>query len=229
VVERTGKIKRTSLDSADVGVEVILDLSDRLGELGAERGLVSAEWHPQYPTEPYLYVAYSYFDGTTYFNRLSRFTAADQGPNAIIDPSSEQVLIDMLDRHNWHNGGGLKFGPDGFLYYGVGDEGSNNDGHQNSQKINRNLFSGVLRLDVDRKGNGISHPIQIQPADGQTAGYYVPSDNPFVGVAGALEEFFAIGMRNPYRFSFDSDGRLWSIDVGQDRYEEINIIESGGN
>jgi glucose/arabinose dehydrogenase/mono/diheme cytochrome c family protein len=229
IVERPGVIKRIPLIEKNGETTILLDLSERLGELGAERALVAAEWHPKFPESPYIYIAYSHLAGTTYTNRLSRFTVSTDNQVQSISKDSEMIYIDSVDRHNWHNGGGLKFGPDGFLYYGVGDEGNNNDFHQNSQKITHNLFSGILRLDVDNQGPSISHPIVNRPKNGVTQGYHIPNSNPFVGVDGALEEFYAIGMRNPYRFSFDPQGNLWAIDVGQDRFEEINVVQAGGN
>jgi uncharacterized repeat protein (TIGR03806 family) len=141
------------------------------------------------------------------------------------------VLIEQLDEDLWHNGGALAFGPDGFLYVGVGDEGGNTpDEFANGQRIDRDLFCGVLRIDVDCQGGEVSHPPPRQPDSGRTAHYYIPNDNPFVGVPGALEEFWATGLRNPHRMAFDlQTGWLWAGDVGQQRREEINLIGRGTN
>lgn len=142
-----------------------------------------------------------------------------------------QVLIQQLDEDIWHNGGALAFGADGFLYVGVGDEGgSTPDQFANAQRIDRDLFCGVLRIDVDCRGGDVSHPPPRQPESGRTAHYYIPNDNPFVGVPGALEEFWATGLRNPHRMAFDPQtGWLWVGDVGQQRREEINLVGRGTN
>ena len=126
----------------------------------------------------------------------------------------------------YHNGGGVEFGPDGFLYLSVG-EASINDCHQ---RIDCSLVGGVLRLDVDEIGGDISHPPPRQPKDGKSANYYIPNDNPYVGQTDALEEFWAHGLRNPFRISFDSQtGDLWAGEVGSTVWEEVNQIVKGGN
>ena len=164
--------------------------------------------------------------GKITFNRLSRFTIPIGA--TVADPASESVLIDQLDHHLWHNGGGMFFDPDdGFLYLSLGDEGI---GRDNSQRIDRDLFGGVIRIDVDCRGNGVSHPIPKQAASGKTAGYFIPDDNPWVGVPGALEEFWCLGLRSPHRMTLDPPtGRIWLGDVGDNSREEVDIIEKGAN
>src|SRR5262249_32857696 len=118
-----------------------------------------------------------------YRDRLSRFTLDASG---VAIPGSELVFVDQFGNSVWHNGGGLFFHPEnGFLYWTDGDDADS----ANSQIINRNLFSGVFRIDVDRRGGRISHPIPRQPDNGATGNYYIPNDNPFVGQPGVLEEF----------------------------------------
>ncbi|MDB6124647.1 MAG: Immunoglobulin I-set domain protein [Pedosphaera sp.] len=218
-------------------------------------GLVGLAFHPEFgqPTSTnrgYFYVYYQYTPSPINpspnrpsptiptFNRLSRFTVPDG--SLIADPNSEQVLINQFDRNIWHNGCGLFFGTDGFLYLSNGDEGGGDDQYANSQKINKGLFSGVLRIDVN-KDPAKSHPIRRQPLSGSappagwpatySANYYIPNDNPFVNTNGSvLEEFFAIGFRNPYRVTFDAPtGRIWAGDVGDSAREEVDMVIKGGN
>jgi glucose/arabinose dehydrogenase len=165
------------------------------------------------------------------------------------DPASELVLIQQYDQASNHNGGDLHFGPDGYLYISVGDEGAANDAFLNSQRITRDFFSGILRIDVDRKAGSLApnpHPSVL--TDAGVARYTVPVDNPFVATSlggdwnGTLRgarvlplarvrtEFWAIGLRNPWRFSFDSaTGELWVGDVGQGVYEEVAVVTRGAN
>jgi uncharacterized repeat protein (TIGR03806 family) len=234
-------------DEPDIAARnVILDLSAQT-QAGGDSGLLGLVFHPEYGQEgsvnrDYLYVFYRYTpdpaEPERAYCRLSRFTWRS-GPGAI-DPATEFVLINQYDRHNWHNGGGLFFGDDGFLYLSVGDEGGSNDAYDVAQKRNGGLFSGVLRIDVDRDP-ARSHPIRRQPVDASppppgwpasyTQGYFIPDDNPWLSPAGEeLEEYFAIGIRSPYRMTFDSPtARIWLGDVGQSLEEEVNLIERGGN
>lgn len=205
-------------------------------------GLTGLAFHPDFarpgaPGRGQFYVFYNYTrspypgpdrppTGKITFNRLSRFTIPAGA--AAADPASEKVLIDQLDHHLWHNGGGMFFHPDdGFLYLSLGDEGI---GRDNSQRIDRDLFGGVIRIDVDCRGGGISHPIVKRPASGTTAGYFIPDDNPWVGVPGALEEFWCLGLRSPHRMTLDPPtGRIWLGDVGDNSREEVDLIEKGAN
>ena len=172
------------------------------------------------------------------FNRLSRFTLTD-GSSAL-NPASELVLINQYDEHDWHNGGGMFFGADGFLYLTVGDEGGADDVYQNSQRINGGLFGGVLRIDVDRNP-ARSHPIRRQPQAGGTAppgwpgtfsrNYWIPNDNPWVDPNGTvLEEFWAVGLRSPHRMSRDAaTGAVFIGDIGQAASEEVDLLAKGAN
>ena len=212
-----------------------------------ECGLLGLAFHPDYAANGYFYITYSVLkaaDPDVWYQRLSRFTmpAAQLGePAPVADASSELILIEQRDREANHNGGDLHFGPDGYLYYSAGDEGNPDDFLHNSQRIDHNFFSGLFRLDVDKKpGNPEPNPHASVPLYAGLAGYSVPADNPFVGAtsfnglpvtpSAVRTEFWAVGLRSPWRFSIDpQNGELWLGDVGQVSYEEVNLITKGGN
>jgi glucose/arabinose dehydrogenase/mono/diheme cytochrome c family protein len=204
-----------------------------------ESGLLGLAFHPGYATNGYFYVFYSRSlttsQGSGRHQRIARFTTAPPDAN-VASSGTELPLITQFDTQANHNGGDLAFGPDGYLYASVGDEGLQYNGDFNAQIITNKFFSAVLRLDVDKRpGNLLPNP---HPAN--TTNYFVPADNPFVGVTNfngqnfdatnVRTEFYAIGFRNPWRMSFDRvAGTLYLGDVGQDRYEEVDIITKGGN
>lgn len=237
VVERRGTIQLISHANGTFAKETLLDITARvhLSPNEAEEGLLGLAFHPEFAAaaSPHrgelfaYYVARGATPGTS-TNRLSRFrTVADRLDRA--DPESERVLIDQPQQVQAHNGGSLLFGPDGFLYLSLGDDALYPP-NPNTQTIYRNLFSGILRLDVDCRGGAASHPPPRQPREGQTAGYFIPRDNPFVGVPDALEEFYAIGLRNPWRMAFDrATDLLYASDVGGLLREEVNLIAPGSN
>lgn len=227
-------------------------LATRVGEsmnLGPyqECGLLGLAFHPNYATNGHFYLSYvvrKASDNTVWYQRLSRFTipAAQRGqPAPVVDANSELVLIEQRDREPNHCGGDLHFGADGYLYYAVGDEGNPWDYLGNSQRIDLNFFSAMLRLDVDKlPGNPEPNPHVSVPTDAGVARYAVPADNPYVGattfngqpvVPGAVRtEFWAVGLRSPWRFSIDAPtGEIWLGDVGQDTYEELDLITRGAN
>jgi uncharacterized repeat protein (TIGR03806 family) len=234
VLERRGTVQIIDNDSACAAKSLLLDISSGVSSTAdGDNGALGLALHPQFgqtdsPHRGELFVIYTARVGGSLYNRLSRFALADGQTR--IDPQTETVLIDQLDENEWHDGGSLVFGPDGFLYLGMGDEGWADDYYENGQKVDGDLFSGVLRIDVDCIGGSVSHAPPRQPATGKTANYYIPNDNPFVGVANALEEFWAIGLRNPYRMTFDpATGKLWAGDVGQNLREQVCLIERGSN
>lgn len=236
---------------------LVLDIKDRcVGHDAGEgdSGLLGIAFHPQFgqtgsPNRGYIYVWYSFRPvgaGWSYYsyNRLSRFTLADGATT--ISPSSELILINQYDRKTWHDGGGMFFGADGFLYVSNGDEGdgphdwTGTGTYSNSQKINDGLFSGVLRIDVDMNAS-TSHAIRRQPKSSATppAGwpgsysqnYFIPNDNPWQSTSGSyLEEFYAIGLRSPHSLTLDSvTGKALVSDTGRDQQEEIDVLAKGAN
>lgn len=246
VIERAGKIWTFDRDAKEKSL--FLDLSDHTMGFW-DSGLLGLAMHPEFGQEDsenrgHFYVYYAHTDGEVpeppegemnpssrlvSYARLSRFTVPDGSSKA--DPESEVILIEQLDHHLWHQGGGLFFHPrDGFLYMSIGDEGGDNCLYLTCQHIDQALFGGVLRIDVDQRGGDISHPIPRQPDEGTTDHYYIPNDNPFVGQPDVLEEFYAIGLRNPYRMTHDpGDGFTWLADVGQGGQEEIDVLAPGAN
>lgn len=215
VVEREGTIRVVAGDGANEA-PLFLDLRDRVEHGGGEEGLLGLAFHPDYASNGYLFVYY-----TRYGPRRSvvvRFEVDPDDPNRA-DPESEAVILEVEQPYSNHNGGQLRFGPDAYLYIALGDGGSAGDPDENGQDLST-LLGSLLRIDVDGR-------------EGDRA-YAIPPDNPFVGAqcgpAGCREEIYAYGLRNPWRFSFDrATGALWAADVGQNRYEEIDLIEPGGN
>jgi glucose/arabinose dehydrogenase len=204
VNERIGRV--IAVDPESGSTEVALDISDRV--IGAnEQGLLGLALHPDWPDDPRAYVHYSSRagDGDTV---LSEFRVTDEPLPPRLDPTTERVLLTVDQPFANHNGGQLAFGPDGFLYMGLGDGGSGGDPHGNGQKPDT-LLGKILRIDVD----GDDEPYAIPPA------------NPFADGGGAPEAFL-LGLRNPWRFSFDREtGLLWIGDVGQESAEEIDRVD----
>ncbi len=248
-VAKEGRILLFDDDPAATTTDTFLDLRGKVFT-SSDCGMTWLVFHPDFgkagsPNRGYVYVTYKWRpsgtgiaagNGSEAFWRVSRFTVPD-GTRAA-DPASERVLIQQYDRQQFHDSGCMAFGADGYLYVGIGDEGGANDEYNVGQKINARLFSGILRIDVD--GRATSHAIRRQPAQlampagwppSATADYKIPADNPFNKEDGSvLEEFFAIGVRQPYRFSQDPvTGLLWLADSGQDTREELDIVTAGAN
>lgn len=236
VLEQQGRILSFANDPDADEVRVVLDLQAQTQGTG-DSGMLSMAFHPDFDdeesaSEGLIFVAYSFRKITEpnapLRSRVSRFHV--DRTTGVADPESELVLINQLDQSPWHQGAALLFRPsDGYLYVTVGDEGGIACSLDNCQRIDRDLFSGVLRLDVDNLGEGVSHPPPRQPESGKTAYYSIPDDNPFVGREGVLEEFYAIGLRSPHRMTLDPvEDLLWIGDVGQAAREEIDVLASGG-
>jgi len=197
ILEKVGRIR--ILQDGQLLEASFLDITDRVRSSGNEQGLLGLAFHPQYVQNGYFFVNYTDNNGD---DVIARFNVSSD-PN-LADPTSETILISVSDPFPNHNGGVLTFGPDGYLYAGLGDGGSQGDPFGNAQKTD-NLLGKVLRLDVD----------SAEP-------YAVPADNPFGN------EIWAYGLRNPWRISFDRlTGDLYIGDVGQNAWEEIDFLEAG--
>jgi len=190
--------------------DLLLDIRDRVNRASNEEGLLGLAFDPDYAKNREFYVFYSASGPRR--SVVSRFITGEDGR---ADPSGEAVILEIEEPYPNHNGGMIGFGPDGMLYIGIGDGGSSGDPHGNGQ--NPETFLGsVLRILPQSARQGDS--------------YSVPGTNPFVGSAEGRPEIWAYGFRNPWRFSFDSvTGDLWLGDAGEDRIEEIDIVERGGN
>ena len=206
IVERSGRVYRAPLDGGEP--TLLLDTRKLITDRNSEEGLLSLAFHPNWPEQRECFVWYSTRKPRQ--TVLSRFKVPESGP---IDVTSGEVLL-AIDQPYWnHNGGTVLFGPDGMLYVSVGDGGSAND--PQGQRLDT-LLGTVLRLDVSKVGDDTP--------------YAIPTDNPFVDTEGARPEIWAYGLRNIWRMSFDREtGVLWAGDVGQNRWEEIDIVERGGN
>jgi glucose/arabinose dehydrogenase len=203
VVEKSGLIE--IIKNGEVAPGPFLDIRDIVGSTGSEQGLLGLAFDPQYQENGYFYVNYTDIQGNTVIARYSVTSFnADRA-----DAESEKRLIYVDQPFANHNGGEMVFGPDGYLYIGLGDGGSGGDPHGNGQSTNT-LLGKILRIDVDH-----GDP------------YSVPVDNPFVNGGGNLD-IWAYGLRNPWRFSFDLlTHDLYIGDVGQDMWEEIDFLLAG--
>jgi glucose/arabinose dehydrogenase len=203
ILEKVGRI-RVYQDGTLIDTP-FLDVTDRVGAASSEQGLLGLAFHPRYAENGLFFVNYTNGEGNTVVSRFS--VSADPGR---ADPGSEVVLLTVDQPERNHNGGHLAFGPDGFLYVGLGDGGAAGDKFGNGQN-GQTLLGALLRLDVD---------------GGQP--YGVPEGNPFVGRSGWRPELWAIGLRNPWRFSFDRQkGDLYIADVGQNSFEEVDFQVGG--
>lgn len=210
IVEQTGRI-RISQDGQLRPIP-FLDLGALLPVTSGEdeRGLLGLAFHPDYATNRFCYVNYTDRQGRTI---VARYTTLVIDPHRA-DPSSAREILRVDQPYTNHNGGCLQFGPDGYLYIGMGDGGSGGD-PQNRAQNRMELLGKLLRLDVD---------LETSPSQP----YAIPPDNPFVGMPDSRPEIFALGLRNPWRFSFDREtGDLWIGDVGQRTLEEIDLLPSG--
>ena len=191
--------------------DTFLDIRSRVSDRGNEEGLLGLAFDPAYRNNGYFYVYYS--AASPRRSVIARYQASPDGNSA--DPSTEKIVMQIGQPFSNHNGGHITFGPDGYLYVGLGDGGSGGDPRGHGQNL-RTLLGTIIRIDVSTLD--------------ETGSYAVPSDNPFVGVEDARPEIWAYGLRNPWRFSFDREtGELWAGDVGQNKLEEIDIVTKGGN
>lgn len=202
VLEQRGTIR--VVDNGQVLPQPFLDLTDRVGSSGNEQGLLGIALDPAFTKTGIFYLNYTDLNGNTV---VARYHSKAEGLTT--DTAFEEILLHVDQPFANHNGGDLVFGPDGMLYIGLGDGGSGGDPHGNGQSLNT-LLGKMLRIDVS----------------GQS-GYTIPADNPFA-LGGDKPEIWAYGLRNPWRYSFDSQtGDLYIGDVGQNQYEEIDFVPAG--
>ncbi len=199
-------------DVTEAERHLFLDLSDRVATNQSEEGLMSIAFHPNFRENGMVFV---YYTVRPLASVVARYRVMEPGANRV-DPRTGTTILTFEQPYWNHNGGSMAFGPDGYLYIGLGDGGSGGDPLGHGQNLGT-LLGSILRIDVDRRSPGRM--------------YAIPSDNPFVGQGPEVrEEIWAYGLRNVWRLSFDRlTGALWAADVGQDAWEEINVIERGGN
>jgi uncharacterized repeat protein (TIGR03806 family) len=237
VWEREGRVWFFQNSPGTTEKKLVLDIHDQC-QGWDDSGLLGVAFHPGFATNHLMFVYYTWVKpGTvvgdpytrpnpvlpnTYHDRLERYTL---DVNNIAQPDSVKVFVDLTNQTVWHHGGGIFFhSVNGLLYWTDGD----NSVADNDQFINKSLYSGVFRIDVDRRGGNFSHPPPRQPLNGYTANYYIPNDNPFVGQSNVLEEFFCLGLRSPHRMTIDPvTGRIFIGDVGESSREEIDSINPG--
>ncbi len=213
VVEQAGVIQVFANDPSVASASVFLDIEDRVRDSGNEEGLLGLAFHPDFANNGFFYVDYTASNPSR--TVIARYQVDPNDPNRA-DRNSEVIVLETGQPAGNHNGGQIAFGPDDFLYIALGDGGGSGDTFGNGQ--NRSTLLGtILRIDVDNSSNDRN--------------YGIPADNPFVGgTQGFREEIYAYGLRNPWRFSFDPvTDLLWTGDVGQNSFEEIDIVENGGN
>ena len=213
VVEQQGRIIVFVNNRSTTTKKVFLDITDRVS-WGGEMGLLGLAFHPQFSSNGYFYVNYTANNPRRTI--ISRFRVSSTNPDSAVK-NSELILMTFNQPYSNHNGGCIAFGPDGYLYIASGDGGSAGDPQNNSQNT-KNLLGKILRIDVNNQ----------QPP----LNYAIPPDNPFVNSSdpNVRKEIYAYGLRNPWKFCFDPvTNKLWCADVGQDAWEEIDLIVNGGN
>ena len=211
VVEQGGTIK--ILQNGTVAAQNFLDISSEVTS-GGELGLLGVTFHPDFPTNGRLFVNYTRtLTGGQIQSVIAEFRVTSN-PN-VVDPATERILLTQNQPFANHKAGQLAFGPDGLLYFGLGDGGSGGDPMGNGQNL-QTLLGKMMRIDVDHMDPGLQ--------------YAIPPSNPFATSTTALHEIYAYGLRNPWRFSFErGTGRLFCADVGQASFEEIDIVQNGLN
>jgi uncharacterized repeat protein (TIGR03806 family) len=239
IAERSGLIAVITNLAAPTRTE-FMNIGSKISGLWSEGGLLGLAFHPNFASNRYFYVFYTPpvpTNASQIYNRISRFETLAGLPNQA-DTNSEVILISQHDEAGNHNGGALVFGPEGYLYIGCGDEGGSNDGNNNSQRINKDFFSAILRIDVDKRPGSL--PPNPHLAVGATTNYAIPPDNPFIGATqfngtavnsnAVRTEIWAPGLRNPFRIAFDEvTGELYVGDVGQGAREEVDVVQRGRN
>jgi glucose/arabinose dehydrogenase len=216
-VLQTGEVWRIE-PGPSPSAQMYLDLTDRVRTTANEEGLLGLAFDPDFPSNGHLYVYYSASNPRR--SVISRLI----GDSLHADATSETLVMEVEQPFGNHNGGHIEFGPDGMLYVALGDGGGGGDPDGNGQNLST-LLGSILRIDISDPDVGAN----VREQD-STGGYRVPVDNPFVGIDGARPEIWAYGLRNLWRFAFDSEsGRMWAGDVGENAVEEIDVITAGAN
>ena len=210
IVEQAGRVRVFSNTPLQATTQTFINISSRVTS-GGERGLLGMAFHPDFSNNRQVFLSYTTTVSSQLVSRISRFTSNDNGQT--LNPGSEQILLTVDQPFSNHNGGHIAFSPnDGFLYIGLGDGGSAGDPQGHGQNSST-LLGTILRIDID-----------------QGSPYSIPPTNPFAGDPVARNEIFAWGLRNPWRFNFDTaNGKLWAADVGQNQWEEVDVIINNGN
>jgi len=224
VVEQGGRVLKFP-NVASPTASTFIDITSRVAS-GGELGLLGMAFHPNFPTDRRVFLSYTAGASGSRVSRISAFFTLDNGQT--LDPNSERILLTLNQPEDNHNGGNIAFGPDGFLYIGFGDGGGGGDQHTQNGSLGNGqslttMLGKMLRIDVGPEASTT---------------YSIPAANPFAGntkcAAGtnaqSCPEIFAYGLRNPWRWSFDrQSGELWVADVGQNTYEEVDVVQKGGN
>ncbi|WP_376695599.1 PQQ-dependent sugar dehydrogenase [Wenzhouxiangella sp. EGI_FJ10305] len=243
VVERGGTIHVVDASGNKLPTP-FLNSFEHAVDLSGEGGLLGLAFHPDHASNGRFYVYYTWDNGTGMISRIAEFTVSD-GNNNVADPASERVILEIPQDFSNHNGGDLHFGPDGYLWIGLGDGGSGNDPCNRAQTLDpadlvtecgshettaeKALLGKMLRIDVDSTTAAGPNNLCAASGDGSAA-YAVPGNNPYAGQANHCGEIWAYGFRNPYRFSFDrATGDVWIGDVGQNTWEEIDLERAGNS
>lgn len=205
VVEKRGIIVLVKQNGTSSTNQVFLNITNKVNSSAGERGLLGLVFHPDYETNGYFFVNYTNTIGSTVVARYKKIDGEEKG-----DPNSEKKIITIPQPYNNHNGGDLNFDKHGYLYIGMGDGGSGGDPENYSQRP-KELLGKMLRLDINT----------------ETSPYLIPESNPYKNNSDTLPEIWALGLRNPWRFSFDKNtDELWIGDVGQNKWEEVNVVDN---
>ena len=214
IVEQEGRIKVFNNNSNETSAQTFLDIRSIVDQDGGytEEGLLGLAFHPNYSENGYFYVNYTEHNPRR--NVIARYSVDPDDPNEA-DYFSSEIILEVNQPYTNHNGGQMGFGEDGYLYISFGDGGSAGDPQDNGQNLST-LLGSIIRIDVDNPSDGLN--------------YSIPSDNPFINTPNARSEIYAYGLRNVWKFSWDWEtGFLWAADVGQNAWEEIDIIYPGLN